>query len=106
MFKSCKLDCISFFDGKVYLCPRSSNGEDLRMFDSNGDDYVDLRKGIIKEKVRKELFRLLNKKSIVACNYCSVYMQDILEPCLPGEQISKENALIKYKTIMHTNGGV
>lgn len=105
VLKKCKLDCISFFDGCMHLCPRSSNGNDLKIFDADSLDFVNLRGEKKKSQARKKLFLLLNKKSIVACNYCKVYKQDELKTCIAGEQISREKALKKFNMIICTNGG-
>lgn len=105
VLKKCKLDCISFFDGRIHLCPRSSNGNDLKIFDADRSDFVNLREEKKKSLARKKLFVLLNKKNIIACDYCNVYKQDMLDTCIAGEQISREKALKRFAMIMRANGG-
>lgn len=103
VLNKCKLDCISLMDGEMHLCPRSSNGKDLRIFKADRGDYVALRKCRTKSQMRKEIYHLLNRKSIVACNYCKVYMQDTLDICTAGSQIGKEEALKQYARLMDIN---
>lgn len=100
ILRICKSDCISILDGNIHLCPRSSNGHDLHIFKANKCDYVDLRGCRTKRQLKEELFYLLNRKSIVACNYCDYYMRDELKTCTAGEQISKKEALEKYNTMI------
>lgn len=105
VLKQCKLDCISVFDGNIHLCPRSSNGWDLNIFKADEQDFVNIRKCITKTELRKKIYRLLNCKSIVACNYCNVFRSDELKSCIAGEQISKEQALNRFNKIISENGG-
>lgn len=101
----CRIDCISLFNGNIHLCPRSSHGNDLNIFKSNKLDYVNIRKAKTKKQVKQELFALLNRKSIVACNFCKAYMQDELKPCVAGEQIGKLEAIARYNDMLCVNGG-
>ena len=102
ILKICKSDCISILDGNIHLCPRSSSGHDLKIFKADKHDYVNLREYRTKRQLKKDLFHLLNRKSIVACNYCDYYMRDKFETCIPGEQISKKEALEKYHLMICT----
>ena len=103
--KICNLDCISLLDGSMHLCPRSSHGNDLNIFKSDEQDYVNIRKSRIKKQLKRELFELLNKKSIVACNFCKAYMQDCLKPCVAGEQIGRAESIAHYNEMLRVNGG-
>jgi len=103
ILKNCKLDCISMLDGEVHICPRSSNGSDLKIFQADKKDYINLRLHKTKKEMRKSFFALLNRRSIVACNYCKSYMWDKLEQCMPGEQVSRDWALKKYHKTMRLN---
>lgn len=104
ILKICKSDCISIFEGNVHLCPRSSNGNDLKIFKADKADYVNLREHTSKRKLKENLFDLLNRKSIVACNYCDSYMRDKLKTCVAGEQISKREAIDIYKKYVSDGG--
>lgn len=105
ILKECRSDCISILDGNIHLCPRSSHGHDLKIFNADANDYVDLRKHKSRRLLKKDLFKLLNRKSIAACNYCDYYMRDKLKACVAGEQIGREEALEKYQTMLHKNQG-
>lgn len=104
IFKNCRSDCISLLEGELHLCPRSSNGSDLHIFEADLSDYVNLRNYKSKRKVRELLFNLLNNKSIIACNYCDYFMRDQLKSCIAGEQISKKEALERYYTTIDIKG--
>lgn len=96
ILKTCKMDCVSILDGNLHLCPRSSNGHDLKIFNADMHDFVDLRTCVTKRELREKLFYLLNRKSIIACNYCDVYKADKLKRCIAGEQIGSRQALDRY----------
>ena len=100
ILKVCRSDCISVLDGIIHICPRSSNGHDLKIFEPDESDYVNLRDCKTRKELKQKLFYLLNKKSIVACNYCDYYMRDKFKTCIAGEQISKEEALERYNTMI------
>lgn len=99
ILRICRSDCISVLEGNIHLCPRSSNGHDLKIFQADKKDYVNLRDCITKRELKKKLFNLLNRKSIVACNYCDYYMRDKLKVCTVGEQMSKKEAIDKYEVM-------
>ncbi len=99
----CRVDCISMLDGEIHLCPRSSNGSDLGIFKADKGDFVNIRERIAKKRMKQELFRLLNRESIVACNYCKVYMWESLPPCVAGEQIGKREAAERYHNTLRAN---
>lgn len=88
VYSQCTMDCISLLSGKLHLCPRSSHGMDLGIVEDCKKDYVNVREKIDKE----DLFRLLNTKSINACNYCDVYRWESLPQTIAAEQISKSEA--------------
>lgn len=100
VFTGCTMDCVSLLNGQVHLCPRSSHGMDLKIVPENRVDYCDLRQNKTKMQYRKELYKLLNTKYILACNYCDIYKWKELPEVEPAEQISKNDAkllLEKYK---------
>ena len=100
IMKNCKMDCISLFKGKIHLCPRSAHGEDLNLFITKKTDVVNIANEGKKGIICKKIFKLLNNKTITACNYCDVFRYQELEECEPGEQVSREeaiNTLIKIK---------
>ncbi len=71
-FKSCKIDCRSLYNGKLFYCPRSGHGMDLELLSEVKEDYVDFTDGNLSvEKTREKLYELLyEKKYIEACNHC------------------------------------
>ncbi|MBD5492119.1 MAG: radical SAM protein [Lachnospiraceae bacterium] len=102
ILRVCRSDCVNMLDGDIHLCPRSSSGHDLEILKADKTDHINLRSYKSKRQFKEDLFYLLNKKSIVACNYCDYYMRDVLKTCIPGEQIAREEALEKYIAIVGT----
>ena len=66
--------CISFFKGKLHMCPISSHGMDLGIIPNDFDEYIDFSDKKISNNVkRKKILNLMyNKKYISACNYCKI----------------------------------
>ena len=88
----CDMDCISILNGKLHLCPRSSHGMDLNIVPDNDNDYYNLRQMQSIKEARKKIYKLLNAKSITACNYCDVFRWRELPEVKSAEQISKKEA--------------
>lgn len=91
VYKLCTIDCISMLNGCIHVCPRSSHGMDLGIFECKKQDYVD----VLNEKnIRKKLYELLNTEYVDACNYCDNYRWETLPEVKAAEQISKKDAYI------------
>lgn len=88
----CDMDCISMLNGKIHLCPRSSHGMDLKIIPDNNKDYYNLRQMQSKREAKKSIYKLLNTKSITACNYCDTYRWRDLPEVKAAEQINKKEA--------------
>ena len=70
-FKKCNHICKSLLKGNLHMCPRSSHGTDLKIINDNDEDYVNLLDTNITIDEKKKLINeLLNKKYIIACDYC------------------------------------
>lgn len=70
-FKKCNHICKSLLKGNLHMCPRSSHGTDLGIINDNAKDYVNLLDTNITIDEKKKLINeLLNKKYIIACDYC------------------------------------
>lgn len=71
-FKKCKIDCRSLYNGKLFYCPRSGHGMDLKLLSEVDKDYVDLIDTAMSvEETRKKLYELLYEKQYIeACNHC------------------------------------
>ena len=92
VLSKCDMDCISILNGKLHLCPRSSHGMDLNIVPDNDKDYYNLRQMLSKKEAKKKIYKLLNAKSIIACNYCDVFRWRDLPEVKAAEQISKKEA--------------
>lgn len=100
VLSKCRMDCISLLDGKLHLCPRSSHGMDLGIIVDNRADYYNLREMKSVEEGKNSIYKLLNKKSITACNYCDIFRWEELDKVKAAEQIGKKEAadlLRKYQ---------
>jgi hypothetical protein len=103
VYAHCKLDCISMLNGKIHVCPRSSNGDDIGVLKAGKNDFVNIRqKGLIKN-IRENIYILLNAKYVNACNYCDMYKFEQLEKCGAGEQAVKSETLKEMNEILKYN---
>lgn len=98
IFASCREDCHSLLNGELHLCARSAHGTDLGVMAKKEKEYVNVRAASGKKELQKEIYDLLNRKSISACNYCDVYRVDSMKVVPSAEQISKADALIRMKS--------
>lgn len=88
-FHSCNIKYKSLLNAKLYYCPRSSHGSDLKLIPEIKDEYVDLVNNdykILKKKIRKLYKR---KKYIEACKYCK-FATDDCKTIKPAEQLGVE----------------
>lgn len=92
VLSKCNMDCISMLNGEIHLCPRSSHGVDLGIIPNDKTDYYNIRQMKSIKEAKKNIYRLLNTKSILACNYCDVYRWRELPEVIAAEQISKKDA--------------
>ena len=69
----CNSDIISLLHGKLYRCPFSANGTNLKAIPEDKTDIVDLVDDTISLKdLRKDIYNLVyNKEFLTACNYCN-----------------------------------
>lgn len=100
VLSKCNMDCISMLNGEIHLCPRSSHGMDLGIIPNDNKDYYNLRQMKSIKEGKKNIYRLLNTKSILACNYCDVYRWEALPQVKAAEQISKKEAELLLKKYM------
>ncbi len=72
-FNCCNSDLVSILHGKLYRCPYSANGTNLKAFPAEKSDFVDLlNENIDNEKLKKEVYNLIYKKDfLLACSYCN-----------------------------------
>jgi sulfatase maturation enzyme AslB (radical SAM superfamily) len=68
----CNSDLISLLHGKLYRCPFSANGVNLKAFEANKDDEIDLNDNISKKELRDRIMHLaFGKKYLTACRFCN-----------------------------------
>ena len=69
----CNSDLLTVLHGKIFRCPFSANGENLKAFPANPKDSVNLLENNIDiEVLRKKIKDLVyNKKYLSACSYCN-----------------------------------
>lgn len=92
VFAACTEDCHSLLNGELHLCARSSHGTDLGLIRKCSEEYVWVRKIHKKGQLKKQIYDLLNRKQITACNYCDLFQIDKIETISSAEQISKKAA--------------
>jgi hypothetical protein len=85
LFNNCYLaNFHSIINGKLHVCPRSSNAYELGYINLTPRDFIDLRK-IDKKDLRSELINFYKKSYFESCKYC-VRLQDRV---LPAQQIAE-----------------
>lgn len=78
LFRRCNFNtCTELLEGELHRCPRSSHGMQLGLIPVNSD-FVKMTDKDLKDKIKK----LMNLKSIGACNYCDGNIKEtlIMEP--------------------------
>ena len=74
MFKNCCVnDVLTLLNGKLYRCPFSANGVNLKAFASIKDDEINLSDNSIgKKELRDKIMHLsFGKKYLAACRFCN-----------------------------------
>jgi hypothetical protein len=68
----CNSDLVSLLHGKLYRCPFSANGVNLKAFEANKDDEINLNDNISKKELRDRIIYLaFGKKYLTACRFCN-----------------------------------
>ncbi len=69
----CNSDLVSLLHGKLYRCPFSANGVNLKAIPQNNKDEVDLTDdSLTKEDLREQIKKLCYEKEfLTACYYCN-----------------------------------
>lgn len=72
MFERCyERECFSYFDGKLYHCPRAAHGITLGAMPDNPNEYVDLMSKEITDNEISEQLRVQRDRCYIdACDYC------------------------------------
>ncbi len=73
IYSSCVMaNCLTFYRGKLYRCPRAAHGEQLGFFNNNAGEIVDFQTFEGTKEKREEVANFLTKdEPINACNYCN-----------------------------------
>ena len=69
----CNSDLLSLLHGKLYRCPFSANGTNLKAMPNDKSDIVDLiDDSITNEEITRQIKSLVyDKKYLTACSYCN-----------------------------------
>jgi len=69
----CNSDLISLLHGKLYRCPFSANGVNLKAIPQNESDEVNLMNDNLTNKELRDQIKKLcyDKKYLTACSYCN-----------------------------------
>ncbi len=69
----CNSDLITLLHGNLYRCPFSANGNNLKAFNENASEVIDLTKDYESKESLKEMIKELcyNKKFLKACFSCN-----------------------------------
>ncbi len=69
----CNSDLISLLHGKLFRCPFSANGVNLKAFAANKDDEIDLNDDSMSKKDLRDkiMYLAFGKKFLTACRFCN-----------------------------------
>lgn len=72
LFERCyERECFSYFNGRLYHCPRAAHGINMGAMPDIKDEYVDLMdNSIMDDEIFNQLKFQRNRKYIDACDYC------------------------------------
>lgn len=89
VFALCREDCHSLLDGELHLCARSSHGTDLELIPKRLGEFIDVRNATSKRAMKRQLYELMNREWITACDYCDLFRLNEMDTVPSAEQISK-----------------
>lgn len=93
IFSVCRQDCHSLLNGELHICARSAHGTDLGLIEKEMKDYVSVRNAHGKRELKREIYEILNREKIAACNYCDMFRLDEMETIPSAVQITKKEGL-------------
>lgn len=91
-FAACVQDCHSLLNGELHLCARSAHGTDLGVIEKRRDEFVHVRAARKKSRLKEEIYALLNRDRIIACDHCDMFQIDKIKTIPSAEQTSKKEA--------------
>ena len=93
----CNSDLVSLLHGKLYRCPFSANGVNLKAIPQNPKDEVDLNDESLSIKELRDQIKDLcyDKKYLTACSYCNG--RDYSSAIIPSAVQTKKP--LEYKII-------
>ena len=93
IFKRChERECFSYFNGRLYHCPRAAHGINLGAMPDSKAEYVDLMDELIdNEEIKRQLKFQRERDFIDACDYCDGVDSHRLkiEPAIQIDHIKK-----------------
>ncbi len=101
VYSECSMDCISLLNGEIHVCPRSSHGKDIGLFQCRENDFVNLLDK--QQNLHKKLYRLLNTDYVEACNFCDQFRWQELPETLAGEQASRNETISIFRSVKENN---
>ncbi len=93
--KRCGGICRSFQNGRLYFCPRASFGTLLGIPNPHRD-YVDFTIIQPRDELRKQIFKLNQRKGFLACNYCDEGTDSYI-PIPPAIQIKNRSQIDEWR---------
>ncbi len=94
----CNSDLVSLLHGKLYRCPFSANGTNLKAFPYDKSDIVDLNdEKLTNDEIKKQIKKLVyNKEFLTACSYCNGRDYDV--PVIKAAEQSSKPIPYKVQT--------
>jgi hypothetical protein len=106
-FSVCPNKFFSLLNGRIYICPKAAHADDLGLVMCNDvTEFVELRKGLSRNDIRRQIIKLIEKDYVGTCRYCNEYNNANLRIVASGEQCTKEEAMQRLENMKKLiNGG-
>lgn len=86
-FECCGNNCVSVFEGKIYVCPRAGIFDKKKVYVPQSDEIIDLNIENNSKVLKQKLKDFYSRKSFTACNYCTTVEDRMHEKVIPAIQL-------------------
>lgn len=102
-YHDCPDRFFSLLNGELHMCPRSSHGTDLGVFQKKKNEFVNVSELCNSPKLlRRKITDMLNNPYITACNYCTEDISDKLPIVETAKQCSRDQAQLRFRRMTNS----